>query len=193
MDALKCLALQACQTFLWAIGLLLEPVLGTNLVAGSKEERKEAKVTGRQAHLVKIWARATTFKQAQHDLTNFLYTHHAYVPSSYALTHDNVTLHSFTDDLVIFAVSDPQVVQLKIECKFIMVAKVRAASSEVSPFLWAGAFNSAKFLLLLPLDHLPALAEEAGDPTRGERNVTLIHNTARCGSTLLGQVKGNVI
>ena len=135
MDALKCLALRACQTFLWAIGLLLEPVLGTNLVAGSKEERKEAKVTGRHAHLVKIWARATTFKQAQHDLTNFLYTHHAYVPSSYALTHDNVTLHSFTDDLVIFAVSDPQVVQLKIE--FIMVAKVRAASSEVSPFLWA--------------------------------------------------------
>ena len=140
MDALKCLGLRACQTFLWAIGLLLEPVLGTNLVAGSKEERKAAKVTGRHAHLVKIWARATTFKQAQHDLTNFLYTHHAYVPSSYALTHDNVTLHSFTDDLVIFAVSDPQVVQLKIE--FIMVAKVRAASSEVSPFLWAGAFNS---------------------------------------------------
>ena len=142
MDALKCLTVRACQTFLWAIGLLLEPVLGTNLVAGSKEERKEAKVRGRHAHLVKIWARATTFKQAQHDLTNFLYTHHAYVPSSYALTHDNVTLHSFTDDLVIFAVSDPQVVQLKIE--FIMVAKVRAASSEVSPFLWAGAFNSAK-------------------------------------------------
>ena len=119
MDALKCLTVRACQAFLCAIGLLLEQVLGINLLLGSKEERQEAKLTGKNAHLVKIWARATTFKAFQHDLTNFLYTHFAYVPSSYVLTHDNVTLHSFTDDLVIFAVSDPQVGHQKIECSII--------------------------------------------------------------------------
>ena len=116
MDALKCLTIRACQAFLCAIGLLLEQVLDINLLLGSKEERQEAKLTGKNAHLVKIWARATTFKAFQHDLTNFLYTHSAYVPSNYVLTHDNVTLHSFTDDLVIFAVSDPQVGHQKIEC-----------------------------------------------------------------------------
>ena len=85
MDALKCLTVRACQAFLWAIGLLLEQVLGINLLLGSKEERQEAKLTGKNAHLVKIWARATTFKAFQHDLTNFLYTHFAYVPSNYVL------------------------------------------------------------------------------------------------------------
>ena len=69
-----------------------------------------------------------------------------------------------------------------------MFYKVRAATSEVSPFLWDGAFDSAKFLLLLPIEHLAALAQEAGDPTTDERSVTLINHTARCGSTILGQV-----
>ena len=69
-----------------------------------------------------------------------------------------------------------------------LILQVRAASSKVSPFLWDGAFTSAKFLLLLPLEHLPSLAEEAGDPTREERTVTIIHMTIRCGSTILGQV-----
>ena len=129
MDALKCLTVRACQTFLCAIGLLLEQVLDINLLLGSKEERQEAKLTGKNAHLVKIWARATTFNAFQHDLTNFLYTHIAYVPSNYVLTHDNVTVHSFTDDLVIFAVSDPQVDHQKIECKILRFKNVLQGAS----------------------------------------------------------------
>ena len=108
MDALKCLCLRACQAIIWVIELF-EPVIHINLHNGSKEERREAKLSGRNAQLVKIWARATTITAAEHDLTNFLYTHHSYVPASYVLAHDNVTLHSFTKDLVIFAVTDPQV------------------------------------------------------------------------------------
>ena len=68
------------------------------------------------------------------------------------------------------------------------IFQVQASSSKVSPFLWDGAFTSAKFLLLLPLEHLSSLAEEAGDPTTEERTVTIIHMTIRCGSTILGQV-----
>ena len=108
MDALKCLGLRACHAIIWVIELF-EPVLCITLLHGSKEERKEAELMGRKAQLVKIWARATTITAAEHDLTNFLYTHHSYVPASYVLAHDNVTLHSFTKDLVIFAVTDPQV------------------------------------------------------------------------------------
>ena len=112
MDALKYLGLRACHAIIWMIELF-EPVLHINLLNGSKEERREAELTGRNAQLVKIWARATTITAAEHDLTNFLYTHHSYVPPSYVLTHDNVTLHSCTEDLVIFAVTDPQVTQAK--------------------------------------------------------------------------------
>ena len=108
MDALKCLCLRACHVIIWVIELF-EPVLHINLLNGSKEERKEAELAGRNAQLVKIWARATTITAAEHDLTNFLYTHHSYVPPNYVLVHDNVTLHSFTKDIAIFAVSDPEV------------------------------------------------------------------------------------
>ena len=115
MDALKCLCLRACQAIIWVIELF-EPVLHINLLNGSKEERREAKLSGRNAQLVEIWARATTITAAEHDLTNFLFTHHSYVSPSYVLTHDNVTLHSFNNDLVIFAVSDPQVTESRRVC-----------------------------------------------------------------------------
>ena len=113
MDALKCLCVRACHFIIWVIELF-EPVLHINLLNGSKKERKEAELAGRKAQLVKIWARATTITAAEHDLTNFLYAHHSYVSPNYVLAHDNVALHSFTKDLVIFAVSDPQVTKATV-------------------------------------------------------------------------------
>jgi len=62
-------------------------------------------------------------------------------------------------------------------------------------YLWRGKFgpamrlNQAKFcrrLIVVPLTTFHRLAEQIGDP-RGE--LIFLFNTARCGSTLLTQVK----
>jgi len=172
-DLLLCLLLKMCQSVLTVLDLMLEPILHISLTLGSRKEREEAKLYDRYAHKVTVWARATTVVPWVKDLRNFLHTHHSYLSPSYILTNDNVTLLSITSQFAIFSESSPQ---------------VRATDSKVSPFYWEGTYVHAEYLLLLPIKHLHTLAKEAGDPTYGDRRVSLIHMTTRCGSTILGQV-----
>ena len=65
--------------------------------------------------------------------------------------------------------------------------------------MFMGQFHECEKLVILPLESLHKLAADLGDPEGadkdvslqkiGGRKVTLIHMTARCGSTLLAQVK----
>ncbi len=59
--------------------------------------------------------------------------------------------------------------------------------TSVCPFVWVGQFFTAKKLIIMPLWSYHRLADELGDPPRG-KEVFIIFNTARCGSTLLCQM-----
>ena len=51
-------------------------------------------------------------------------------------------------------------------------------------------FFAAKKLVIMPHSSLNRLASEVGDPV--DRRLTLVNMTARCGSTLLGQMVSRV-
>jgi hypothetical protein len=57
------------------------------------------------------------------------------------------------------------------------------------PFVWAAQFMMAQELIIMPLWAFEKLAEEElTDPGSDGREVILVNNTARCGSTLLCQM-----
>ena len=56
----------------------------------------------------------------------------------------------------------------------------------MAPFIFIIQFLAAKKLVILPHSSFNRLAAEVGDPT--DRKVTFVNMTARCGSTLLGQM-----
>ena len=56
----------------------------------------------------------------------------------------------------------------------------------MAPFMFIIQFLAAKKLVILPHRSFNRLAAEGGDPA--DRKVTFVNMTARCGSTLLGQM-----
>ena len=67
--------------------------------------------------------------------------------------------------------------------------KVDPYHSSVGPFLWANTFIAIKKILILDINHFHRLAKVRGDPfEKGQLDITIIHMTSRCGSTLLGQI-----
>ena len=64
--------------------------------------------------------------------------------------------------------------------------------TSIGPFAYVNMFIAARKLIFLPINHFHRLAEESGDPFKNNLKITMIHMTARCGSTLLGRVVINL-
>ena len=107
-----------------------------------------------------------------HDEANFLYLHDSYLHPSVILKQDNIVLKGVNAKYAIFCVSDENICAL---------------DTSIGPFAWANMFVAANKLVFLPIKHFHRLAEESGDPFRNNVKISMIHMTARCGSTLLGK------
>ena len=57
---------------------------------------------------------------------------------------------------------------------------------QMAPFLFIIQFFAAKKLVIMPHYSFNRLSAEVGDPS--DRRLTFVNMTARCGSTLLGQM-----
>ena len=138
---------------------------------GYKKEVKRSLEYENSAHMVKVIARGTINLIENHDEENFLYLHDSYIHPSLILKHDNIVLKGINSKYAIFCVSENNVCTL---------------DTSIGPFAWANMFIASKKLIFLPLKHFHRLAEESGDPFRNNLRISMIHMTARCGSTLLG-------
>lgn len=125
------------------------------------------------AQVVKIWLRAHYSPATIHSPVNFLYTHQEYVHPQEVLAKDNITLQGVTASHAWFCVSLPD---------------IDVYDPTVVPFVWVGQFVVAKQLIIMPLWAFYKLADELGDPRPDDKEVFIISNTARCGSTLLCQM-----
>ena len=165
--------LQCVKLILYILDFLFDRVLGSSFLHGPKNERVEAEnCYEKSAHLLKIVTRGTTNLASHHDESNFIYLHHSFTHPKYILENKNVILKTITKDRAIFFVSDKN---------------IDAYDANIGPFSFANIFVTAKYLVILPLDSFKRLADEAGDPiTKHGTKITIIHMTARCGSTLLG-------
>ena len=170
-----CTFLGLMKLVLFVLDFLTDRVLGVSFLQGSKKDRAEAtRSYEKSAHILKVVTRGTINLAAYHDESNFLYFHHSYTHPKYILENKNVILKTLTKKSAYFFVSDEN---------------VSAYDPKIGPFSFANAFVSAKYLVILPLEHLPRLAEEAGNPIKKQNvKISIIHMTTRCGSTLLGNL-----
>ncbi len=159
---------------LWMVELLTDLLFGYTLTDGSKKEREEAKEYEKSAHLVTIKWRATPIDLSPYYLNNFLYVHDKYIDPRYVLEHVNVTLFTVEEECAVFCVSDPG---------------VNVYDTLMFPWVFFAHFHIAKQLIIIPLDSFNRLADELGDP---KVDVSLVHMTARCGSTLISQMMNRV-
>ena len=119
------------------------------------------------------FSRATLNLAASHSRTNFLTTQKSFINPSNLLSMGHATLHSINKSEAIFCISDKT---------------IRVTDSSVGPFLWSSAFLNVKELVILPLCHLKTLALKSGNIDKSSVQISFIHMTGRCGSTLLGQM-----
>ena len=154
------------------VDIVLINLVGTSILNGSNEERKRSKEYEHSAHVVNVISRGTIALVANHDESNFFYVHDQYVHPNFILEHDNIVLKGSNTKHAIFCVSRKGICTL---------------DSSIGPFAWVNTFIAAEKLIFLPLNHFHHLAEESGNPLMNNLKVTIIHMTARCGSTLLGR------
>ena len=167
--------MQSIKLILVFCDFFLDKLFGSSFLHGSKEERIEAtNCYEKSAHVLKIVARGTINLAGHHDESNFIYLHDSFTHPKYILENKNVYLKTITKEKVIFFVSDRD---------------VNAYDAKNGPFSFGNIFINAKYLIVLPIDSFNRLAEEAGDPiAKHGCKITIIHMTARCGSTLLGTI-----
>ena len=163
--------LRMIKLLIWLLDKLLIAIQGTSILNGSQQERERSKNYELSAHVVKVLGRGTICLIENHDESNFLYIHESYQHPSYILKHDNIVLKGINRDKAIFVVTDENVCAL---------------DTSIGPFAYVNTFIAAKKLIFLPLEHFHKLAEEAGNPFKNDLDIVMIHMTARCGSTLLG-------
>jgi len=161
----------------YIVDILLSLFKGTSILYGTIEERSRSHEYEYAAHVVKVLARGTIFLVENHDRSNFLYLHEAYVHPSSILKQDNIVLKGINKNFAIFCVSDKDVCTL---------------DTTIGPFAFVNTFIAARKLIFLPMQHFHRLAQESGDPFENNLNIAIIHMTARCGSTLLGKMFENV-
>ena len=159
------------KAILFVVDLVLSSLFGYSILNGYKKEVKRSLEYENSAHMVKVIARGTINLIENHDEENFLYLHDSYIHPSLILKHDNIVLKGINSKYAIFCVSEKNVCTL---------------DTSIGPFAWANMFIASKKLIFLPLKHFHRLAEESGDPFRNNLRISMIHMTARCGSTLLG-------
>ena len=173
-DPIIWLTFLQCIKFVFRVlDFLVDRIFGVSYIHGSRKERSDAQDSyEKSAHILKIVTRGTLCIAAHHDETNFLYLHHSYTHPKYILENKHVVLRTITKDSAIFFVSDKH---------------VSAYDSTVGPFSFANLFVTAKYMVVLPLESFNRLADEAGDAIKMHGlKISIIHMTARCGSTLLG-------
>ena len=159
------------KAFLFISDIILSYIIGYSLLNGSNTERERSKQYEYSAHMVKVFARGTINLIEEKDKENFLYLHDSYVDPNVILKHDNVVLMGMNAKYAIFCVSENNICTL---------------DTSIGPFAWVNTFIAANKLIFLPMKHFHRLGEESGDPFRNNIRVSMIHMTARCGSTLLG-------
>ena len=145
-----------------------------SVLKGNKRQQEMSKKYEHSAHIMNVYARGTNNLLSIHDETNFLCLHERYVHPKYILKNDNVILMDVDQKCAYFCISDEN---------------VDTCHSSVGPFLWGNNFVSIKKLLILDINHFHRLAKVRGNPFEKDNlNITIIHMTMRCGSTLLGQI-----
>ncbi len=162
------------KQLLWLVELFTDFLFGYTLTRGSKKEREEARSYDKCAHLVNIKWRALALDITAYSLKNFLYVHERYIDPRYTLQHVHVTLFTAEKDCVVFCVSDPQ---------------VNIYDTVTHPWVFFSHYHVARKLIIIPLDMFNRLADELGDP---KVDVSLVHMTTRCGSTLISQMMNRV-
>ncbi len=164
------LALRLLQWALWLADLALGAALKLSLARGSAQERLRARAEGRTVRLdrVLLRARGLTDMRAR-SLDDFLLLHDRYVEPGYVLLNRHVTLFTVDGDEVLFCVTDPA---------------VDVCDVSAFPFLFCAQFEMAERLAIMSAEDFHEMADGLGDPTV---DVTLLHMTARCGSTLISR------
>ena len=163
------------RTITSGIDLVLDLLLGFTLTGGTREERLKAKEHYEQsAQLVSIWGRGAFSFVARHYPENYWYFHKAYVHPEEILRNEKATLQGVTNTHAFFCISrqDKDVYD-----------------TSLAPFVFLIQFFEAQELYILPLKSMYRLADELGDP---KVEVSLLHMTARCGSTLVSQMLAKV-
>ena len=166
--------IKALKLILFLFDKILELFFGSSLLRGTSEERKLSKNYENSAHVVKVIGRGTICLIENHDESNFLYLHESYQHPSFIAKHDNIVLKGVNKKMAIFCISEKNVCTL---------------DTSIGPFAYINMFIAAKKLIFLPLNSFHRLAEEIGDPFKNDLKVVMIHMTARCGSTLLGEME----
>ena len=165
--------LRIVKFVLWILDRISFVVHGTSILNGTQHEREQSKSYENSAHVVKVLGRGTICLSENHNEDNFLYLHESYQHPSYILKHDNIVLKGVNHDHAIFVVT---------------AKDVCALDTSIGPFAYINTFIAAEKLIFLSLEHFHRLAEEAGSPFKNGLDVIMIHNTGRCGSTLLGKI-----
>lgn len=99
----------------------------------------------------------------------FLTTHNRFEDPQFILDNDDISLMCVNDENAVFVQAREKGLQLW--------------HSSVSPFIRLSQLYHSKRLIVLPLESFHRLADTVGDP----KKLIFFFNTARCGSTLLGQ------
>ena len=163
--------IKICKAILFLMDVIASSFSEYSFLNGSNEDKDKSTNYETSAHVVKVLGRGTINLIENHDEANFLYLHDSYLHPSVILKQDNIVLKGVNAKYAIFCVSDENICAL---------------DTSIGPFAWANMFVAANKLVFLPIKHFHRLAEESGDPFRNNLKISMIHMTARCGSTLLG-------
>ncbi len=161
--------LSILKSFLNGLDLILDVLFGFTIQRGSRQERQSAKSDYEKCgQILRILHRASYHEFALDTLKNFIYTHEAYVNPKIAIQNGGkITLMGFDSTHAIFVISDQD---LENGRKF--------------PFLVLAQSRNAQKLLIMPIWAFLRLSNEI----EMTRETFHIHMTARCGSTLIGQL-----
>ena len=152
---------------------ILETLTGYSLVNGSKAEQDRAECNfEHSAHFLDIKGRMNVTPATICFLKNYILRHNRYGDPREILQNDKITLQGVDETHAWFTVSDVDVYDTKM-----------------IPFCFIAQFVTAKQIVMISHATLNLLAEEL--PGVG-RDLIMIHNTARCGSTLLCQMFSNL-
>ena len=166
------LALKWIQT--QVLDRILEHFLEISTLKGSLVAQKERLRYPSSAQRVKIWARGAYSSASVHGLNNFLFSHVQNCHPETILQLDNVTLQGVNGQYAWFCVTDPGVNVYDLN-KF--------------PFVWVAQFLKARELIILPIWAFIKLSnDKLDDPGSNGKDVFMLFNTARCGSTLFCQM-----
>ena len=160
------------RTVVIIVDIFLDLVFGHTIQYGSRDERKRSENDyEHSAQVVNIIGRGAYSLNIEYQLHNFVWRHEEYKHPHYILEHDNITLMGLTTTHAFFCVTDQDFDIYDIK---------------IAPFMFIAQFLAAKKLIILPHPSFNRLAAEVGDATVCK--MTFVNMTARCGSTLLGQM-----